>query len=361
MKFLKSTLFFMFTILCFISLTVKAQVVWDFENGEDHDFILRCIIDATPATDNADIAGDEAITGVGGVYGLPDAGIAWAIGPPNQFDGQSPAFSEGCHDDGPDGKLLYSACNDPFGFVASQVNSRGQSSYLNTYNLNQWGDRLHIQDNDQIATSPILELSADAMLYVWSLGGGLATSTIAPVLDADPDSGYVNGSSGIAVLSADDGSLLASVHTSNRNVFSSDTIDLTAFAGQKVIIEVVDAFAGSWGWLAVDEIEITNATISVSGIEDKTGDAPMASALMQNYPNPFNARTTIEYSLPAATMTEIVVYDLLGHKVANLVDGYRNAGTHKIVYDASGLSNGVYIYQLKTDEFVVTKKMKLIK
>jgi hypothetical protein len=83
--------------------------------------------------------------------------------------------------------------------------------------------------------------------------------------------------------------------------------------------------------------------------------------MMQNYPNPFNKSTTIEYSLPGNAQTEIVVYDLLGHIVATLVDEYRNAGTHKVIWDASGLSTGVYIYQLKTDDFVVSKKMKLIK
>jgi lysophospholipase L1-like esterase len=115
---------------------------------------------------------------------------------------------------------------------------------------------------------------------------------------------------------------------------------------------------------ALSTDEINNLFISYdipSGTDDGKISAFSTYEMMQNYPNPFNKSTTIEYSLPGNAQTEIVVYDLLGHIVATLVDEYRNAGTHKVIWDASGLSTGVYIYQLKTDDFVVSKKMKLIK
>jgi hypothetical protein len=73
---------------------------------------------------------------------------------------------------------------------------------------------------------------------------------------------YSDGSSGIAVLSADEDdmyAILASVYTNGRGTLTEDTLDLSAFAGKKVMIDVVDAFEGGWGWLAVDEIQITNA------------------------------------------------------------------------------------------------------
>ena len=106
--------------------------------------------------------------------------------------------------------------------------------------------------------------------------------------------------------------------------------------------------------LDADEIsDIYNAV----GIDDKSVSNPV---LTRNYPNPFNGSTTIKYSLTRNTRTEIVVYDLLGHKLATLVDEFRQAGTHTVVWDASGLPAGVYMYQLKTDDFIVSKKMKLI-
>ena len=108
-----------------------------------------------------------------------------------------------------------------------------------------------------------------------------------------------------------------------------------------------------------DEVlAIYEGEADISGINDKVA---AQFELAQNYPNPFNSSTTIEYSLPGNSQTEIVVYDLLWHEVATLVDGYRNAGKYKVTWDASELSTGVYIYQLKTDDFIVSKKMKLIK
>ena len=58
---------------------------------------------------------------------------------------------------------------------------------------------------------------------------------------------------------------------------------------------------------------------------------------------------------------EIAVYDLLGHKVATLVNEYQNGGSHKIVWDASGASAGVYLYRMKTNNVVESKKMLLVK
>jgi len=249
--------------LLLISSAIAGTVSWDFENGNDHRFDLWSVVSAVPWFDDPNIAGDESITGVGGHTGLPGAGVAWTIGPPNQFDGLIPAVEEGCHVVG--GVLEYGPCNDPFDVFAveppSYTNSRGQSSYLNTYNLSQWGDGLHTADNDQIATSPPVELGENAVLTVWSHGGG--SGTHAPEYDPDPAMMYTDGSSGIAVLSAeeeDKWALLASLYLHGHGTLTEDTLDLSEFAGKQVFIDVVDAFEGSWGWLAVDEIQITNAS-----------------------------------------------------------------------------------------------------
>ncbi len=233
------------------SVPTSADVVWDFENNNDHGFTLWSVNPPIPAADDPSKAGDEALTG-----GLPGAGVAWSIGRPDQYDGQKPPVQEGDKIKA-DGTLEYNQAgkNHPFTFP---INGRGQQSYLNTYNLTQYGDNVHTQQNDQIATSPPVLLDAGAVLTVWAHGGG--SGTHAPALDPNPDRGYTDGSSGIAVLSAQDGSLLASVYTNGRGTLKEHVLDLSAFAGQKVHIEVVDAFQGSWGWIAVDEIRITNAT-----------------------------------------------------------------------------------------------------
>ena len=124
-----------------------------------------------------------------------------------------------------------------------------------------------------------------------------------------------------------------------------------------IISGVVDV----WGPGIKLEIETQINEIWFTDIANEPGATPMTYDLMQNYPNPFNPSTTIEYALAKNTKTEIVVYDLLGNKVATLVDGYQNIGTHKVAWDASGVSAGVYIYQIKTEDFIQSKKMILVK
>lgn len=93
----------------------------------------------------------------------------------------------------------------------------------------------------------------------------------------------------------------------------------------------------------------------------ETGSVPSAFSLSQNYPNPFNPTTTISYQLPASASVTLKVFDVLGREVATLVDAVQVAGTYKTAFDASRLSSGVYLYQLKTERFVQTQKMMLMK
>ena len=361
MKFFKGLYAIILAVFCLSTVTTNAQISWDFENGADHSFRLWSTSPATPADDNPDIAGDEAITGVGGDNGLPDAGIAWTIGPPNQFDGLEPAVDEGDHVVG--GVLQYNDSNDPFGAyrdgpIAQYENLRGQSGYLNTYNLNQWGDHLHSESNIQIATSPAVELGSDAQLYVWSLGGG---GDMAPQPAANREAGYLPGSCGIAVLSAADSSLLANIYTHNTGHYEDmgDTLDLSDYAGETVVIEVVDAFEGSYGWLSVDEIQISSAT--ATGIQDDPATAPVQFELTQNYPNPFNPTTTIRFNLPESGIYSLRVYNAVGQEVSILLQGNMPAGNHSVNFDASALPSGMYIYQLSGQNTTLTKKMVLMR
>jgi hypothetical protein len=88
---------------------------------------------------------------------------------------------------------------------------------------------------------------------------------------------------------------------------------------------------------------------------------PYRAFLRPNYPNPFNSQTTIEYGLPEAGRVRIDIYDLLGRKVETLVDEEMQAGRHRVVWDASGHSSGVYFYRIKAGDFVDTKRMVYLK
>ncbi len=89
--------------------------------------------------------------------------------------------------------------------------------------------------------------------------------------------------------------------------------------------------------------------------------SPKQFSLDQNYPNPFNPATTINYQLAETGFITLKVFDALGREVAVLENGVKSAGNYNVNFDASGLSSGLYIYQLSSDQGVITKKMLLVK
>ncbi|MCB1048861.1 MAG: T9SS type A sorting domain-containing protein, partial [Calditrichaeota bacterium] len=98
------------------------------------------------------------------------------------------------------------------------------------------------------------------------------------------------------------------------------------------------------------------------GIEDDLSVGVVSDyELSQNYPNPFNPSTTIRYAIPAAELTTLKVYNLLGQVVATLVNEVQNAGRYQIEFDASNLASGVYLYQIQSGSYVQTRKMVLMK
>ena len=90
-------------------------------------------------------------------------------------------------------------------------------------------------------------------------------------------------------------------------------------------------------------------------------NTPKEFELNQNYPNPFNPSTNIQYALPVDAHVSLVIYNALGQKVMELVNGQKSAGYHTATFNASALSSGVYLYRLTTPSFTQTKKMLLVK
>ena len=88
---------------------------------------------------------------------------------------------------------------------------------------------------------------------------------------------------------------------------------------------------------------------------------PDQFALFQNCPNPFNPTTEISFSLPQAGQAALEIYNIMGQKVATLVDERLEAGQHTYQWDASGNASGVYFYRLTAEGVADTKKMLLIK
>lgn len=83
--------------------------------------------------------------------------------------------------------------------------------------------------------------------------------------------------------------------------------------------------------------------------------------LSQNYPNPFNPTTRIDFSLPKGQNVSIIIYDILGKEILEIVNGYKDAGDYSIDFDASNLNSGVYFYVMCTNTFIDTKRLVLVK
>ncbi|MGB6120949.1 MAG: T9SS type A sorting domain-containing protein, partial [Bacteroidota bacterium] len=104
-------------------------------------------------------------------------------------------------------------------------------------------------------------------------------------------------------------------------------------------------------------IAMRNDTLRVVGVSGDGFNLPEEYALYQNYPNPFNPTTTIEFALPQSSDVSLRVFNVLGEEVTTLVDTEMGAGVHRVMWDASGMASGVYLYRLSAGNYVTTKKL----
>jgi hypothetical protein len=112
-------------------------------------------------------------------------------------------------------------------------------------------------------------------------------------------------------------------------------------------------------WLE-DYVDTAAVEVGVSN-EDFEEELPEEFQLSQNYPNPFNPNTQISFTIPASSEVTLNVYDITGRLIQTLVDGRKSAGSHVVNFNASNLSTGIYIYELRAGMFRQVKKMTLIK
>ena len=95
--------------------------------------------------------------------------------------------------------------------------------------------------------------------------------------------------------------------------------------------------------------------------DDLKLDNPGEFILHNNYPNPFNKITNIKFSIPTQANVQLDVFNTLGENVATLVDEIRSPGDHKVTFNASDMSNGLYFYRLVSGSHTITKTMVLLK
>ena len=122
-----------------------------------------------------------------------------------------------------------------------------------------------------------------------------------------------------------------------------------------------EAAYNNWGWWFVT-FDSAGGKIIPGAVEPGVEEeAQAAFALDQNAPNPFNPTTTIGFTLADAGDVTIDVYNVAGQRVDTLVNDFMDAGSHSVVWNASGFSAGVYFYTIKSGKFSRTMKMTLLK
>jgi len=127
------------------------------------------------------------------------------------------------------------------------------------------------------------------------------------------------------------------------------------------------AQAGTWSY-RLKQVDLDNSVhysdavrVTVAGEAAPASAVPASFTLAQNYPNPFNPSTTIAYGLPEASRVRLSVFNALGERVALLVDGLQDAGTHAARLDGAGLASGVYFYRLEAGTHVATRTLILLR
>lgn len=169
--------------------------------------------------------------------------------------------------------------------------------------------------------------------------------------------------------------LLFFVTIATQNFYSQELLLENYSYGSNCVVlsESSDIIYASFGRSIVGEAESGNHIVSINSSKyfpvkeiistnnNQLDNIPLEYSLQQNYPNPFNPSTNIRYEVPRKSMVNINIYNILGEKVIELVHEEKNAGFYEITWNANNLSNGVYIYTMRSGNFVDSKKLILLK
>jgi hypothetical protein len=128
--------------------------------------------------------------------------------------------------------------------------------------------------------------------------------------------------------------------------------------------DTTDTTMDAWSdWVKVswDSAFLLEGTLLTTGITDLAMAPVGAFQLGQNFPNPFNPTTQVRYQVPGVSEVTLVIYDVLGRKVATLVDEAKNPGMYTVQWDASGMASGIYFCRLSAGASVSMIKMILLR
>jgi hypothetical protein len=159
------------------------------------------------------------------------------------------------------------------------------------------------------------------------------------------------------------------VQLSNDPDFSDMTIDSSDINNLYLSVAGLDSNTTYyWRVLAINEGGVSEwsavwsfTTVRTTIVDDTDINTPSHYSLSQNFPNPFNPTTKIRYTIPSNERVRLVIYNMVGQVIIELVDEYQSAGAYEVILDASHIPSGAYIYHFTAGHYIATKQMLIIK
>jgi len=212
-----------------------------------------------------------------------------------------------------------------------------------------------VAESENVATWQELtprDYDGDTVTYEWVLYTADTTEVVALPSDNDGADAQITLQSGVVEGLLDDFGVAdgesITVQWNVRVADPTDTLDVT----DQIDFDTREG-APAYNWLVLTRGEVTS--------NEEFTEAPRTFELEQNFPNPFNPSTKINYSIPENSQVTIEVFNVIGRRVATLVDREMVPGSYTVNFDASNLSSGMYFYRLQAGSTLITKKMTLIK
>jgi len=152
--------------------------------------------------------------------------------------------------------------------------------------------------------------------------------------------------------------ILKSTSSGTGGTSNTETLSSLQADGRYVYLLLQSAGQNAF---SLRELEIYGVPKVSAVVNNNNSKVPTKYSLYQNYPNPFNPATNIQFDIPKTGESSIIVYNILGQKVAGLLNQELKTGSYTVSFDASRLSSGIYFYTLRSGNFITTKKMILLK
>jgi hypothetical protein len=250
-----------------------------------------------------------------------------------------------------------------------------------------WGSDIQLTNNPAIASAPSITASGNDIHIVWqdyrdarheiyykrSTNNGLTwsadTKLTSELFGSRNPKIYSSGNMvHVVYFSGEPNSEIFYKRSANSGVAWENSVQVSASltaalwpaitaSGTRVHVVWADSRHGS----SNPEIYYNFNPTGNIGIVKIRSEIPKEFALSQNYPNPFNPVTNIKFALPSSSFAKLVVFDVLGREVANLVNEQLKPGIYEVDFDGTNFPSGVYFYKLTSENFIQTKKMMLIK